>query len=171
MVEIAAGTREWSSSSHPAFDRCPHEHAEGWLCRSGWRQARARFLARIDRRGPDECWPWTAGTISVGYGSFRVSDVHFLAHRVSYELLNGTIPDGLEIDHLCRNRLCCNPTHMEAVTAAENKHREQAAIKACPQGHEYTPENTYRRANGDRRCRTCTLAANSARQAQRRSVR
>ena len=65
------------------------------------------------------CWEWT-GTVNNQYGMFSVGSKFKLTHRLAYEMLNGPIPDGLEIDHLCRNKLCANPDHLEAVTHTEN---------------------------------------------------
>ena len=86
-----------------------------------------------------------------------------MAHRVAYELTNGPIPDGLELDHLCRVRHCVNPSHIEAVTHRENTLRgtgpipHRARQSHCKHGHEFTPENTYRLPNGCRHCRTCSI--------------
>ena len=104
----------------------------------------------------DGCWEWL-GSTSTGYGCFRRG----YAHRYSYELHKGAIPDGLQIDHLCRNRLCVNPDHLEAVTVRVNVLRGVSRVAAnarqshCIRGHEFTPENTRRRANGSRACREC----------------
>jgi len=104
-----------------------------------------------------------------GYGQFSVPFM-MGAHRFSYQLLVGNIPEGLEIDHLCRNKICVNPAHLEAVThltnmrrGDHNRGRHHAAKTHCPKGHEYTPENTYtsHRALSDgtvglsRFCRAC----------------
>lgn len=77
----------------------------------------------VIKRGPDECWPWDGGTNKDGYGQFRAGPTVVQAHRVAYVLLVGQIPRGYHIDHLCKNRLCCNPSHLEAVTQLENNRR------------------------------------------------
>ena len=107
---------------------------------------------------PNECWGWSGGKSPNGRGRFRNRN----AYVVSYELFVGPIPDKLTIDHLCRNPECSNPKHLEAVTQQVNTLRGvgPSALNAkkthCPQGHEYTPENTYYRGkNHSRRCRTC----------------
>jgi hypothetical protein len=110
----------------------------------------------------DGCWRWTGEINRVhGYGYFNKK----IAHRLAYELLIGPIPEGMVIDHLCRNRWCVNPDHMEPVTSGENVLRgEGPSAKAarkqeCDHGHPFTPENTkfLTRADGRkyRRCRTC----------------
>lgn len=77
------------------------------------------FWLKVDRRAVDECWLWIGAVQSSGYGSFQGQ----LAHRFAHELLVGPIPDGHQVDHLCRVRLCVNPDHLEAVTAEENVRR------------------------------------------------
>src|SRR5690348_1907218 len=114
-----------------------------------------RFWAKVDRRGPGECWTWQA-TQTNGYGQFKIDGKQRYAHRVSYELTVGPIPDGLQIDHLCRNRACVNPAHMEPVTPRVNTLRgiggaaARAARTHCPRGHAYTAENTYRSRRNQR---------------------
>ena len=92
-----------------------------------------------------------------GYGQFRskVKRKTVLAHRYFYELLKGPIPDGFQIDHLCLNKPCVNPSHMEIVTPKENKLRYVALLTHCPQNHPYNKVNTYTRPNGSRYCRVC----------------
>lgn len=116
--------------------------------------------------GVDGCWHWQGALNSRGYGCFGVRGVSQLSHRVAYEALVGPIPGGLTIDHLCREKRCVNPAHLEPVTARENIARaaEQNRPTHCPYGHEYTPENTITRMRTDARrgvqraCRTCTRA-------------
>jgi hypothetical protein len=108
------------------------------------------------------CWEWTAGKNSWGYGYISIHNRMRRVHRIIWEDKNGPVPDGLELDHLCRNRGCCNPEHLEPVTRQENLRRGNRGGNGyekkthCPQGHEYTPENTYiRDKRSGRQCREC----------------
>lgn len=108
----------------------------------------------------ESCWIWIHQPDSDGYGRFWLSSKNLLAHRVIYELLRKPIPRGLELDHLCRNRICVNPDHLEPVTCQVNLLRGQthAAKNAqktyCSKGHELKDSNLYLRKTG-RSCRTC----------------
>jgi hypothetical protein len=107
------------------------------------------------------CWEWNSTLTNEGYGVFTEARRQFKAHRRSYELLLGPIPDGLHLDHLCRNRKCVNPDHLEPVTSKVNALRgfspmaKTARKTHCTKGHEYTPENTRICPDGGRDCRTC----------------
>jgi hypothetical protein len=103
----------------------------------------------------DGCVLWTGYTDPQGYG--RLSG--YGAHRIAWVQKNGPVPEGMELDHLCRNRACVNPDHMEPVTHAENMRRSAPAVKArCINGHPYDEKNTYgrpARCGSKRDCRTC----------------
>lgn len=123
---------------------------------------RERFERFIERE-EGGCWLWQGTRIPSGYGYFTVSSgVKRTAQRVSWELFRGPIPDGMHIDHLCRNRGCVNPDHLEPVTPNENWRRgfsptavnKQKAV--CQNGHPLDEANTYVDARGYRRCRICT---------------
>ena len=85
----------------------------------------------------DMCWVWHAAVGDDGYGVFRMKGKLYKAHRASYVLFKGPVPAGLHIDHLCRNRQCVNPEHLEAVTQTVNNQRAAAAKTHCPSGHDY----------------------------------
>lgn len=128
-----------------------------------------RFWEKVVMDGPlpshapelGPCWLWNAQLDRDGYGVFTLRHhVPVRAYRFAYELLIGTIPSGLQIDHLCRVRGCVNPLHLEPVTCQVNVLRsdglaaQNAKVTHCPQGHPYDNANTILKA--DRRvCRTC----------------
>lgn len=114
-----------------------------------------RFWLKV-RKVEGGCWEWSAALDSDGYGMFWFSGKLVLAHRFAYEQFRKTISHGMTLDHLCRNRRCVNPDHLEEVTLAENLGRGAKANQThCVRGHEFTPENTGRQSSGARRCRAC----------------
>lgn len=142
-----------------------------------------RFWNKVDKNGPlfngEPCWLWTAARSSEGYGRIAVNRISSYAHRVAYEMEVGPVPDGLQLDHLCRNRVCVNPAHLEPVTTGENTRRGDGptvtrergfALTHCAQGHEFTPDNTYTVPGlGWRRCRICVRAWRRKRYEKERS--
>lgn len=139
------------------------------------------FMAKVQKT--DGCWLWSGGKAvrntkftPVVYGRYairlsRKSLTGFYAHRFSYELHKGPIPHGLQVDHLCKNTLCVNPAHLEAVSARTNVLRGNTVSAAhakktrCPQGHPYLGDNlTFKRRHGRvmRECRICKAARISA---------
>ena len=124
-----------------------------------------RIDARYDKPSEEECWVWTGYLRPDGYGWAHGGYVNgkqksMSTHRAMHELYVGQIPLDLTIDHLCRNRACGNPKHLRILTISENSRDNGQSRKThCPQGHEYTDENTYywKQKNGgpSRQCRTC----------------
>jgi hypothetical protein len=120
------------------------------------------FLANINLPHGDGCWEWKAKSFVSGYGGFPINGKVKIASRLSYQYFYGVgIPEGMVIDHICRNRPCVRPDHLRIVTtrinAIENSTAPSAlnAIKThCPRGHEYNEVNTYYGSNG-RCCRKC----------------
>lgn len=110
------------------------------------------------------CKIWIAARDSHGYGRFKVDGTMVQAHRWAYEQANGSIPEGLTLDHLCRNRACVEVTHLEPVTHRVNILRgvgptaQNARKTHCKRGHPFTLENTYTRLGGKRQCRQCRRA-------------
>lgn len=134
---------------------------------------RSRFFAKI-QRAPGGCHIWIAATNSSGYGVFVVNGRQVYAHRVAWALGNdATLSTALSIDHLCRNRRCVNPLHLDAVTMRVNTERQPARTRTrtlCPQGHPYSGENLYVFPDGRRACRICTREAQVRHQAKKKAL-
>jgi hypothetical protein len=133
-----------------------------------------RLMAKVNKDGPipehrpelGPCWVWGGTGGRYGHGLFRDDDSKTRnTHRWLYERLVGAVPEGLELDHLCRNPPCCNPTHLEPVTHQVNVHRgispmsANAAKASCPKGHPFDRVNSQ----GSRECTTCRRDAARAR--------
>lgn len=152
--------RRWERTGDPEFDTTsrygPQTEREFW----------SRFV-----RKPDGCWDWGGYINATGYGRTRFEGRMFLTHRLAYELAVGSIPDGLSLDHLCRNRQCGNPAHLEPVSPAENTRRgdhtnlgiRKREQTHCKRNHEFNRQNTYLRPNGTRLCRACARDADRER--------
>ena len=121
-----------------------------------------KHIARVPESG---CWVWVGAVNKYGYGRVFVGGKNKHAHRVTFELHRGKIPDGLVLDHLCRVRCCVNPSHLEPVTLQENIARGDHTNKAwksklthCKHGHELSNDNVYlrvKRGKTERVCKTC----------------
>jgi len=107
------------------------------------------------------CWVWQRAKTTAGYGQVYLRGKMVYAHRVFYEGYVADIPQGQVLDHLCRNRTCCNPDHIQPVTHAENMRRSRRAN--CKRGHALTGENLYVAPDGERQCRECNRINGRAR--------
>lgn len=138
-------------------------------------QAFPRLWSKVDADG--DCWEWKAYRRRDGYGALRYRGMPRPAHAVVYETLVDRVPDGMELDHLCRNHGCVNPDHLEPVTHAENIRRgvwgaaipgKRLATKThCPQGHPYSGDNLYIDHRGSRICLQCKRADGRSRYEKR----
>lgn len=118
----------------------------------------------IGRHG--QCWPWLRGRTTAGYGTVYYKGKHGYAHRIMFEMFREPIPKGMFIDHICRNKKCCNPSHLRIATPRQNALENSIgpiaanALKTnCKRGHLLSGENVYVPARGGRECRACRSAA------------
>lgn len=120
-----------------------------------------RFWPKVDVKSRAECWEWTASRSPNGYGQFSLQGKRTGAHRFAYESVNGPVSPALVLDHLCRNKGCVNPEHLEAVTHWENLRRGVGGPALnyykthCDSGHIFDGDNTYITKKGRRSCRIC----------------
>lgn len=131
-----------------------------------------RFWNKVNKT--EYCWLWTGAINHKGYGLFWSPNTK-VAHRYSYENNIGIIPEGYQIDHLCKVRNCVRPDHLEAVTPKENNKRSgcwevNKSKTHCPRGHEYTQENTYIQSKGGRVCKECSRILDRERYQKKKSL-
>lgn len=144
------------------------------------RNTTADFWKKVNKRGPHprgriapgRCWVWTGG-LQKGYGIFCFNNERWRAHRFSFALSNGTIPEGADVHHVCENKKCVRPSHLKAVPP--ERHSElhdhgsyNTAKTHCINGHEFTEDNTYIRPRG-RECRACIRDRQRKRRAEGKS--
>lgn len=118
---------------------------------------RKDWWSKVDKGNPDDCWCWKQSVASHGYGQTWDGKHVLVAHRVAWSLHHSQqVPEGLTVDHICRNRLCCNPNHLRLLSNQDNAtDNGQGRKTLCPAGHRYDGDNLYVDPKGHRRCRQC----------------
>ncbi|MCD1645252.1 HNH endonuclease signature motif containing protein [Aurantimonas coralicida] len=153
---------KWKTYGDPEGGRPPKpKSSDPWSEEPYWRKARQRLFDNIEVL-ENGCWQWRGTFFTRNpYAQFSANEKTLRAHKFAYEALRGRVPDGLILDHLCRNTGCVNPAHLEPVTHQVNVLRgegfaaENAVKTHCVNGHPFDAENTGYCPNGDRRCRAC----------------
>ena len=161
--------RKWERTGDPNYDAAA----------TRYKNLTEKVMSRIDKNDPNGCWIWIGYINEGGYGRVTAWGKPRLAHRLVYQIEIGTIPEGLVLDHLCRNRKCVNPKHLEPVTSGENTRRgnhKNCGIRKreqthCIRGHEFNKENTYLRPDGRRLCRSCARMYDKERYPRRKLTR
>lgn len=132
--------------------------------KSGWRRSKdlsERFWQRVNRNNSEVCWAWTGSYNSKGYGQLEVEGIKEMAHRISYELSVGPIPEAMSIHHRCNNPSCVNPNHLEPMAIEDNillgngEPAQNARKTHCHRGHELVEPNLIPNKLGLRHCRAC----------------
>lgn len=136
----------------------------------------ARFWSYVDKRSTDACWPWLRATPAPGYGEFSGGGTRVKAHRASFYINIGPIPDGMVIDHVCRNRACVNPAHLRAVDHRTNSIENSTSFAArnaqkthCPKWHVLAGSNLVP-SQKTRKCRICLNERQVLRNRRRRAL-
>ena len=142
-----------------------------------WSKVNKDLSASSERLDLGPCWVWGRSKTKGGYGQFHWQRTTIRTHVLAYQVLVGEVPQGLELDHLCRNRACVNPEHLEAVTRFVNLDRSpitiwvrRRAVTHCPQGHPYAGSNLGHDGKG-RRCRNCDARRKREWKARQREAR
>ena len=122
----------------------------------------ARFLSKISVSQDTDCWNFTGFDLSNGYAGFSINSRTYLAHRISYSIFKEKLVQGMYIDHICRNKKCCNPEHLRQVTPKINATENSFSVAVialskthCPKGHAYDEKNTLITKLGRRKCKAC----------------